>query len=217
MNARKKFDDFTAPLRYGIVKLVVPSAYRNWTTCNDAFMAKIGEVPRPMILSLKSELSQKLVGVEIGVADAKNALCILTELPMEKLYLIDPYSPYTEDGHPVLSDLNTYRKIAHQKLVSFSQVSFIEKTAAEAASEIPDGLDFVYIDGNHDYTHVKSDIALYYPKVKPKGTIGGHDYGLANCQGVNRAVNEFVATYGYEPRKNFFAIFPDWYVTKRDS
>lgn len=37
-------------------------------------------------------------------------------------------------------------------------------------------VDFVYIDGNHLYEYVTSDIKNYIPLIKSSGYIGGHDY-----------------------------------------
>lgn len=36
--------------------------------------------------------------------------------------------------------------------------------------------DFVYIDGDHSGETVARDIKQYFPKIKPGGYIGGHDY-----------------------------------------
>ena len=58
-------------------------------------------------------------------------------------------------------------------------------------------LDFVYIDASHDYKSVQADINAWYPKVKPGGYIGGHDY-RSNCPGVWRAVNERFGRGGVE-------------------
>lgn len=45
-----------------------------------------------------------------------------------------------------------------------------------------ESLDFVYIDGAHDYDSVKRDIELYLPKVKKGGYIGGHDYKFLDLE-----------------------------------
>ena len=37
--------------------------------------------------------------------------------------------------------------------------------------------DFIYIDGNHTYESVESDIKACIPKIKKGGYIAGHDYG----------------------------------------
>lgn len=49
-------------------------------------------------------------------------------------------------------------------------------------------LDFVYIDANHTYEHVKNDILTWKEKLKSNGIMAGHDY--ANYCDVPLAVNE---------------------------
>jgi hypothetical protein len=48
-------------------------------------------------------------------------------------------------------------------------------SVAVAATYEDESLDFVFIDGDHRYEHVKADIEAWWPKVKPGGYIGGHD------------------------------------------
>ena len=52
-------------------------------------------------------------------------------------------------------------------------------------------LDAVFIDAGHDYQSVKADLQAWWPKVKPGGWIGGHDYGHPTFPDVKRAVDEF--------------------------
>jgi hypothetical protein len=73
-------------------------------------------------------------------------------------------------------------------------------TSAEAVHHFANGsLDFVYIDGLHTYEGVREDIALWLPKIRPGGCIGGHDYRVygicaAWTKGVSRAVDEALGT-----------------------
>jgi len=47
----------------------------------------------------------------------------------------------------------------------------------KAAATFPDGFfDFLYLDSNHTYEFVLSDLLDIAPKVKPDGLILGHDY-----------------------------------------
>ena len=39
-----------------------------------------------------------------------------------------------------------------------------------------ESLDFVFIDGNHEYDFVFSDIKNWLPTVKCGGVLAGHDY-----------------------------------------
>ena len=68
----------------------------------------------------------------------------------------------------------------------------------------------VYIDGNHDYEYVKSDIDLWYPKIINGGVLSGHDYS-SNHPGTKLAIDEFMS----KQKLNFYT-FPDssWYVIK---
>ena len=61
--------------------------------------------------------------------------------------------------------------------------------------------DFVYIDGDHSGESVARDIEQYFPKVKPGGYIGGHDYNKYDwpevCDAVDRVfpkVETFIDT-----------------------
>jgi hypothetical protein len=62
-----------------------------------------------------------------------------------------------------------------------------------AATYVDKSLDFVFIDGAHNYESVKADIQAWLPKVKIGGFIGGHDYGNnepEDVNGVKKAVDE---------------------------
>lgn len=148
-----------------------------------------------------------LVGCEIGVAHGANALSMLTLLPIKKLYLVDPYKSYVDDAE---HDFSKGEQIAKKRLSRFSkQTNFIKKYSEDAANDIPNDLDFVYIDGNHSYEYVKKDIELYYTKVKKGGVFGGHDF-IAHY-GVPIAVVEFVKMHNLELRGGDI----DWWVIKK--
>jgi predicted O-methyltransferase YrrM len=162
-----------------------------------------------MTLFLKKRAKTELVGVEIGVASGRNALSLLEELPIKKLWLVDPYTPYFEHGKVV--NYSKTKEEAKRTLSKFSQVVFVEKTSEEAVKDIDGNLDFVYIDGNHDYLFVKKDIELYYSLLKIGGVIGGHDY---DCVGVIRAVTEFVKKHNFKMGIDFFIALRDWWIIR---
>jgi hypothetical protein len=204
MNVSQWFKKKSMPIRHSIVKLIAPKLYEKIADIEN----RIGKIPRPMILFAKEYFKCPLTGVEIGVAKGDNALSILEELPIKKLYLIDAYEEYVQDGYLTTEYKNCF-SIAIEKLSKYEQACFIKKTSEEAVKDIKEQLDFVYIDGNHQYEYVKKDIALYYPLVKQGGILGGHDY--PTYPGVARAVDEFVEQYG---RLGFYAVFPDWWVLR---
>ena len=135
---------------------------------------------------------EKLIGVEIGVYRADNSLNILRNFGIEKLYLVDPYENYA--GQTL--DIKTADEIkeeARKKVEHHNdKIEWIYKKSEDAHTEIPNELDFVYIDGSHKYEDIKKDIELYFPKVKQGGIVSGHDFDEADDNnGVIQAVTEF--------------------------
>lgn len=71
-----------------------------------------------------------------------------------------------------------------------SHVIPFRNTSVEAALSFnDDSIDMVYIDANHSEIEVLKDIDAWYPKVKPGGLIGGHDYHKGWGKGVVAAVD----------------------------
>lgn len=142
---------------------------------------------------VKNGAIRRLNGVEIGVFDGTHAKNIVYVLPMNMLYLVDPYEyykDYTEETSGV-SDFDSAFTTAYSLLYQRrNHIRFIKMKSEEAVDLIPNNLDFVYIDGNHQYEYVKKDIDLYYPKVRSGGVIGGDDFA-AEHHGVSKAVLEF--------------------------
>lgn len=66
-------------------------------------------------------------------------------------------------------------------------------------------IDFIFIDGAHDYKNVKTDIESWFPKLKLGGIIAGHDY---DYDGVSSAVN------GFFKDKEIFSISNCWIYKK---
>jgi len=68
----------------------------------------------------------------------------------------------------------------------------VRMSSMEAVKQYTDNsLDFVLIDGSHEYRDVVNDITEWLKKVKPGSILAGDDYAW---EGVNRAVNELLPT-----------------------
>ena len=75
----------------------------------------------------------------------------------------------------------------------------LKMASSDAAACHPDqSIDLVYIDGDHDYANVKSDILAWRNKIRPGGYIAGHDFGH-DMPGVAQAVRELLG----EPMATF--------------
>lgn len=78
------------------------------------------------------------------------------------------------------------------------------------SQEFPDYgriVNFVFIDADHRYEHVKADIELAERLIADGGIIAGHDYGFDNWPGVKQAVDEI-----YPEAKKVGSI---WWIQKR--
>ena len=144
---------------------------------------------RPMIKHIKSKNWKNIIGVEIGTEYGHNAKNILDILNIKKLYCIDPYVDETAFLHGKDRANDAYLN-AKKLLSKYDNVEIIRKTSNEAVKDIPNSVDFVYIDGNHEYEFVHDDLMYYFPKVRKGGIIGGHDFD-AGHMGVAKAVFEF--------------------------
>jgi hypothetical protein len=68
----------------------------------------------------------------------------------------------------------------------------LKMSSEQAAGLFEDGtFDFVFLDADHDYEAVRNDLHSWFPKVKRRGVLGGHDYLNADFPGVRRAADEF--------------------------
>jgi hypothetical protein len=134
---------------------------------------------RPMTLVVKTLGKNSLVGVEIGLENGFNARTMLKTLPLKKLYSID-----------ICITPGARKRLGKYK----DKIEFLENTSENAAKDIPNNLDFVYVDGGHTYECVKRDIEVYYPKVRAGGIFGGHDFDGSHMD-VCRAVFEFAQTH----------------------
>jgi len=142
---------------------------------------------RPFFEYLKTICSSP-VGAEIGVDYGHNASDILNGLSPVMLYLVDNYPIYTRDT--TIASQREKKRVASDKFSSSKNVTFIHKDSIFASEDIKDeSLDFVYIDANHRYENARADIEAWFPKLKPGGMIGGHDFdGSEDTYGVYRAV-----------------------------
>jgi len=170
---------------------------------NDAF-----EFPRPATRIIHKIYGEKpLVGVEIGTGFGENALSLLRELSIERLYCIDPFVPYLDGEIKIQIAYSSRSEYTLKALSEFKNVTFIRKVSSEACEEIHDNVDFVYIDGNHDYDYVLADLRNYYPLTRKKGVIAGHDVGWPS---VRKALYDFCRMNTITP----LLLSPDWIIIK---
>ncbi len=133
--------------------------------------------------------------VEVGVYLGENAAHVIDNLQIEKTWLIDTWGENgffvsemvtLEDGNRIYKEVQELFKPE----ISQGKVEILRMDNREAAAQLPNDLDLVYIDANHAYEEVKKDMEAWYPKVRKGGILSGDDYHYYD--GVVAAVDEFV-------------------------
>jgi hypothetical protein len=124
--------------------------------------------------------------VEIGCHKGESTE--LFAILFNQVYAVDPWADYKSSfGRSMTSDgvEIEFDKIA----VQYRNIVKIKETSLQACSRFDyQELDFVYVDGAHDYDSVKNDITVWMSRIRKGGVIGGHDY--TNIKAVKRAVDE---------------------------
>jgi predicted O-methyltransferase YrrM len=148
--------------------------------------------------------------LEIGTAGG-GSLYLLSQVIADDAIIISVDLPYGRfgGGYPK-SRISIYRSIARakQKIYLIRNDSHSLKTL-EKIQEILSGneLDFIFIDGDHEYEGVKKDFELYSRLVKDHGIIAFHDI----VEGPQEAVGG-VPKFWSEIKVNFKnkEIVKDW-------
>jgi predicted O-methyltransferase YrrM len=159
-------------------------------------------------------------GAEIGVRRGMYAKWLLVKIKGLKLFLVDPYLVYDEYTELEFLKENAKKMMvdneakARSRLAKFDRAEFIKKTSMDAINDFLDeSLDFVFIDGNHDYQYVKDDIREWSKKIRKGGIISGHDYNYKpEIFGVGKAVDEWVE--GNEIKPLFILKEGSWFYVK---
>ncbi len=130
-------------------------------------------------------------GAEVGVFTGYFSEVMFQNIPALELICCDIWGEgkYKRAEDECLARLKPYN------------AKIIKEYSVEAAKQVPDNsLDFVYIDGAHDYDNVKADIAAWAPKVRVGGIIAGDDfYDFPSGRGgVMEAVTEFASHHHYD-------------------
>lgn len=156
--------------------------------------------------------SEPLIIAEVGVENGTNALAMLKNLNVKRLYLIDPYEKYQDVSVSFSKErMDKVYFAMFKRLESFfDKVVLIMKSSIFASALFPDEFfDYVYIDANHRYEEVSKDIKSWFPKIKIGGILGGHDHAVSQCE-VKKAVDEFIK----QQKINLSEGRNDWWIKK---
>jgi hypothetical protein len=164
--------------------------------------------------------------VEVGVWRGDFAYPFMDRWRGKQLILVDPWRRLPDEEYDDVRNRDFDPKDLERVVDKFREfqphVRVLRGTSIEAARAVHGPLDFVYIDANHRYIHVKQDIELWWPKVRPGGILAGHDLFTLDHAGVTAAVTEFCVAHNLEccmvqgdfNEHGCLVNSPSWYVEK---
>ena len=155
-------------------------------------------------------LPKNSVGAEIGVHTGSFSQRLLMVVNPKELHLIDPwkhessttykkawYGGMVKNGQKEMDERYADVCARFAKEIRAERVKIHRGYSTDILAQFPDEyFDWVYIDGNHLYDYVKSDIELSFRKTKVGGYITGDDYTDGGWWegGVKKAVDEYAKT-----------------------
>ena len=154
------------------------------------------------------------VMVEVGVFKGHLAEHLLGRVPSLRWHGVDNWLSADDQPEDYKTTGDTHanatpeqvvrwRAEAHNTLKRFEKrASIHEKSSVEAAPDFADeSIDIVFLDGDHSYAGCLADLRAWWPKVRPGGWLGGHDYANPDPRFrygvmVVKAVTEFANEVG---------------------
>lgn len=175
------------------------------------------------LADLFAELGFKNIGVEIGTDQGEYAEVLAKANPDLILICVDPWkaTAYEPGQQPESGENQEFfdrrYEETQKRLAPYNHIGIRRETSMEAVKDFKDNsLDFVYIDGNHDFLNVAQDIHYWTKKVRPGGIVAGHDYvryPSRKFNHVQKVVNAYTQAYHHLP---VFLVTPTDKGLKRD-
>lgn len=170
------------------------------------FFLEIPNMGRDQLAQLFGELGFT-TGVEIGVDRGAYSEVLCKANPTLHLYSIDPWKATVYD--PDFAAVNEKQSFfdgcyaeAKKRLTPYN-CTIVRKTSMEALVDVADNsLDFVYIDGNHDFVNFTNDLHYWLKKIRVGGIISGHDYAYFSYRKFNhvkRVIEAYFRCYRMIP------------------
>lgn len=147
--------------------------------------------------SLYSDMVKKFPSnshfVEIGSWKGKSSAYMAVEIANSgkkiKFDCIDPWPDWKAEGEYFETMCTNLYETFLSNIDPINQyINPIRNTSMEVVDSYKnESLDFIFIDGNHEYEFVFDDISRWLPKVKIGGILAGHDY---HAPSVIKAVSD---------------------------
>jgi len=157
-------------------------------------------------------------GVEVGVRWGEYSQILCEQNPKLSLRAVDPYNVvYADFRSKREGDKRQKKYLEHalERLKPFN-CEVVVKTSLDAVRDVPyESIDFVYIDGSHEFDYVMCDIIEWGKRVKKGGIISGHDYYNFRRAGVVRAVDAYAEDHKVQKIYLTDERTPSWWFTRK--
>lgn len=153
-------------------------------------------------MNLCQEVKPK-TALEIGFGTGRSTVSVLYCGTLEKMISVDKDLSWTgKYKDEILTEIKA----------SFPQFQLLEDDSKNVLSkqffeqEYKNGIDFVFIDGDHGFEGCFNDIEKTYPHLSSRGVMLVDDYTALD--GVRKAVDKFGAKFTlWQQSKKSFAVF----------
>jgi FkbM family methyltransferase len=157
-------------------------------------------------------------GVEIGVYKGEYSEILMSRIPGLELTGVDVWQVYDTYADYAESNIRSAYDKAKERAEIY-KFTLLREYSTEAVKKFEDeSLDFIYIDGNHDFAHVIEDLNIWSPKVKKGGIISGHDF--LECSQLRCGVKDAVPAWCHYLKVPMLFItggdsIPSWFYVKK--
>ncbi len=135
--------------------------------------------------------SDGAVFVEVGASLDHSSLYLALRIQRSgkkvRLYVVNRWSGRSNEDDPFRHYIRTVRRAGVEDVIHPLNM------ASEQAAELFENgtLDFVFLDADAGHEAVRRDLEAWFPKVKRRGVVAGHNYLHPDFPGVRRAADEF--------------------------
>lgn len=168
------------------------------------------------------------VYAEAGVKLGTFAKTVREKAAPSEMHLIDPWAELDGDYRFDPNNANNAeQEQRYQSVVAAfagdSRVHIHRELSTQAVERFPDAyFDFVYIDADHGFNSVLTDLCAFSKKVKPSGMLVGHDFcshhlPRKHMYGVIGAVTEFVKQSDYELKAITNDEYSTYFLARKES
>jgi len=147
-----------------------------------AWVQSLGVDEADFLKALVSQLPPGPVVVNIGAAAGASTMAMVEERPDDIFVFSIDTDPNA--GEPI--------ELGKAGLACLNRVVRILGKSGEVGQHFPYAVDMVFVDGDHSYAGVVSDLLTWMPKVKPGGFLACHDYHSPSLFDVRKAIDEHV-------------------------